>query len=105
MSPTPGDVYLVDLGLIAKERPMLVVSRFDPDAPRALSLCVPFTTKNRGSRYEVSVGRLPFMRENSWANVQGLVAVGNEKLLRRLGKLNASQFNEVRDALRFALEL
>jgi mRNA interferase MazF len=37
MSPSPGEVYIADLGMIAKERPMVVISHFDPDAPRALS--------------------------------------------------------------------
>jgi|SRR5580658_661207 mRNA interferase MazF len=105
MSPNPGDVYLVDLGMIAKERPMVVVSRHDPDAPRALSLCVPFTTKFRGSQYEVELGKCSFLRETSWANVQGTVAVGNEKLVRRLGKLSAAQHSDVKVALRYVLDL
>jgi mRNA-degrading endonuclease toxin of MazEF toxin-antitoxin module len=29
-------VWLADLGLAAKTRPVIVVSRFDPDGPRAL---------------------------------------------------------------------
>lgn len=105
MSAIPGDVYLVDLGIVAKVRPMVVVSRHDPDAPRALSLCVPFTTKNRGSKYEVAIGASSFLRELSWANVQGTMAVGDEKLLRRLGKLTATQYSEVKAALRYALDL
>jgi mRNA interferase MazF len=105
MSPIPGEVYLVDLGMIAKERPMVVVSRHDPDAPRALSLCVPFTTKNRGSRYEVEIGKCSFLREQSWANVQGTVAVGNEKLIRRLGSLTVGQHSAVKTALRYVLDL
>src|SRR5580692_6395664 len=105
MTPNPGDVYLVDLGMVAKARLMVVVSRHDPDAPRALSLCVPFTTKNRGSHYEVAIDKCSFLRESSWANVQGTMAVGYEKLLRRLGRLTAAQYSEVKAALRYALEL
>jgi mRNA interferase MazF len=105
MSPVPGDVNLVDLGMVAKERPMVVVSRHDTDAPRALSLCVPFTTKNRGSQYEVAIGKSSFLREQSWANVQGMIAVGNEKLIRRLGKLSPALFADVKIALRYALDL
>ena len=36
MSPQPGEVWLADLGLAAKTRPVIVVSRFDPDPLRAL---------------------------------------------------------------------
>jgi len=105
MSPEPGEVYIVDLGMIAKERPMVVVSRYDPDASRALSLCSPFTSKNRESPYEVGIGKSSFMREPSWVNVQGTIAVGNEKLLRYIGKLTAEQYLSVKNALRYALDL
>jgi mRNA interferase MazF len=67
-------VWLADLGLAAKTRPVVVVSRFDPDAPRALILCVPLTTQSRMSRYEVSIPKLPFLDNESFANVQGLAA-------------------------------
>lgn len=67
-------MWLADLGLAAKTRPVVVVSRFDPDAPRALILCVPLTTQSRMSRYEVSIPKLPFLDNESFANVQGLAA-------------------------------
>ncbi len=51
MTTEPGQIYLVDLGLAAKTRPMLVVSRRDDDAPRALAVCAPITTSSRDSAY------------------------------------------------------
>lgn len=41
MTPEPGQVYRVDLGMVGKLRYFVVVSRRDEDAPRALALCVP----------------------------------------------------------------
>jgi mRNA interferase MazF len=38
MNPKPGEVWLVDLGLTAKTRPVVVVSRYDSASPRALVL-------------------------------------------------------------------
>ena len=70
MSPRPGEVWLADLGLAAKTRPVVIVSRYDPDAPRALIIYVPLTTQNRGSKYEVALPSLRFLREASVANVQ-----------------------------------
>ena len=32
MKAKPGEIWLADLGLAAKVRPVLVVSRYDPDA-------------------------------------------------------------------------
>jgi mRNA interferase MazF len=41
MHPSPGDMWLADLGLAGKTRPVVIVSRSDPDAPRALVIYVP----------------------------------------------------------------
>ena len=60
MSPHPGEVWLADLGLAAKTRPVVIVSRHDPEAPRALVLYVPLTSQDRSSRYEVKLPRLQF---------------------------------------------
>lgn len=38
MPTRPGEVWMVDLGLAAKTRPVVIVSREDPDPPRALVL-------------------------------------------------------------------
>jgi mRNA-degrading endonuclease toxin of MazEF toxin-antitoxin module len=59
MNPQPGEIWLADLGLAAKTRPVVIVSRQDPDPPRALVLYVPLTTQRRNSPYEVPLPRLP----------------------------------------------
>jgi len=70
MTIEPGQVYRVDLGIVGKVRMMAVVSMKDPAAPRALAVCVPITTTCRNTWYEVPLGRKPFLREQSYANVQ-----------------------------------
>jgi mRNA interferase MazF len=85
MSPRPGEVWLADLGLAAKTRPVVIVSRHDPDAPRALTIYVPLTTQNRGSRYEVALPKLTFLAELSVANVQGIASLPVTRLERKLG--------------------
>ena len=105
MNPIPGELYLIDLGMVGKVRPAVVISRQDPDAPRALAICAPLTTENRGSAYEVPLGKLTFLDRESWVNVQGLTSLGHEKLLRRLGRLTAPQMERLKTALRFTLEL
>ncbi len=47
MTSNPGEVWLADLGMAAKMRPVVIVSRADPDPPRALILYVPLTTQER----------------------------------------------------------
>src|SRR6266496_5035105 len=80
MPPHPGEVWLADLGLAAKTRPVVVVSRDDPDPPRALILYVPLTRQNRQSPYEVVLPRLPFLDRHSVANVQGLGSLPTVRL-------------------------
>ena len=105
MNPESGEVWLADLGLAAKTRPVVVVSRLDPDAPRALVLCVPLTTQNRMSRYEVALPKLNFLDRASVANVQGLASIPTVRLERRLGQLPAAAMAELKSALAFALDL
>jgi mRNA interferase MazF len=105
MNPRPGEVWLADLGLSAKTRPVVIVSRFDLDAPRALAIYVPLTTQNRNSPYEVPIPRLAFLNEISVANVQGLASIPTVRLERRLGKLPDNAMAEIRRALSFALDL
>jgi mRNA interferase MazF len=85
MSPHPGEVWLADLGLAAKTRPVVIVSRHDPDAPRALAIDVPLTTQKRGSRYEVELPRLPFLRERAsptfYAVILSYFVADNEEFL------------------------
>ena len=105
MKAKPGEIWLADLGLAAKVRPVLIVSRHDPEAPRALILYVPLTTQSRGSRYEVPVGQLSFLEAPSVINVQGLGSIIEPRLERKLGQLPADLMANVKEALRFTLEL
>jgi len=52
MNPQPGEIRLDDLGRAAKTRPVVIVSRQDPDRPRALVLYVPLTIQQRDSPYQ-----------------------------------------------------
>jgi len=63
MAAKQGEVWLADLGLAAKTRPVVILSRDDPQAPRALVIYVPLTTQNRGSHYEIELGNLRFLNE------------------------------------------
>ena len=105
MSPQPGEVWLADLGLAAKTRPVVIVSRLDPEAPRALVIYVPLTTQNRMSRYEVPLPKLAFLDRDSVANVQGVASIPTVHLERRLGRLPAAVMTGLKRSLAFALDL
>ncbi|MGO4885077.1 MAG: type II toxin-antitoxin system PemK/MazF family toxin [Bryobacteraceae bacterium] len=105
MRPQPGEIWLADLGLAAKTRPIVIVSRQDPDPPRSLILYVPLTTQRRNSPYELPLPRLPFLDRESVANVQGLGSLPTVRLERRIGKLSVAIMERLKDALAFALDL
>jgi mRNA interferase MazF len=90
MIPKPGEVYLVDLGIAGKVRPVVIITREDPNAPRALSVTVPLTTENRGTKYEVQMPRVPWLRHQSFANVQAIAAYEHHQLIERRGRFEAS---------------
>ena len=92
-----GEVWLVDLGFVAKTRPALVVSVPALDTERALVLLVPHTTSTRGTRYEVA-SHERFLKAGAF-DEQNLVTVPDAKLLRRLGRIPSNRFDEVMVAI------
>ncbi len=105
MGAKRGDIWIADLGLAAKSRPVVIVSRDDTEAPRALFTYVPLTTQSRGSAYEVEMPKLAFLREISWVNIQGIGSLVEARLERRLGIAPAETMDRITQALIFALAL
>jgi mRNA interferase MazF len=105
--PKPGEVYWVDLGMAGKVRPLMVVSREDENAPRALAVCVPLTTEIRAGDYEVRIPRVPWMpgADQGVANIQGITGIEYRRLDRRSGRFEPSVIAEVRNAVAWMLEL
>lgn len=105
MNPKLGEVWLADLGLAAKLRPIVIVSRDDPNPPRALVVYVPLTTQNRQSAYEVMLPKLGFLKRDSVANVQGIGSLPKARLERKLGRLPDKAVEDIKAAISFALAL
>jgi mRNA interferase MazF len=105
MTPKVGEVYIVDLGHAGKVRPVVVMSREDSDAPRALALCVPLTTENRGSRYEVTLPRVPWLKKQGVANVQAIQPAGFHELTQRRGRFDEATVLKIKEAIRWAFGL
>ena len=105
MTPKPGEVYLVDLGLAGKVRPVVIVTREDANAPRALSVTVPLTTQSRGTQYEVQMPRVPWLKHQSFANVQAIAAYEHHEFLGRRGRFEQAALDRIKEAIRWALDL
>jgi len=100
MAPTPerSEVWLVDLGMVAKVRPCLVLSvPANDDNDRVLTTVIPHTTSTRDSRFEVS-SKVPFLKSGAF-DAQNIVTIPAVKLIRRLGRLPEDQMSEVQAAV------
>ena len=105
MTPKVGEVYLLDLGYQGKVRPVVIMSRDDSDAPRALALFVPLTKESRPSRYEVIMPRVPWLKHQSYANVQAIGAAEFHELTDRRGRFEPPVIAQIKDAIRYAFDL
>ncbi len=100
-SPKRSEVWLVDLGYVAKVRPCLVISIPALDQDRALATLVPHTTSSRGSRFEAQI-KTNFLREGVF-DVQNIITIPHAKLLRKLGNITPEQMLELEQVLLFWL--
>jgi len=105
IEPDSGEVWLVDFGTAAKQRPVVVLAFPQPRDARALVVVAPLTSQIRGLRGEVDIGKPKWLSKHSAVNVQGPASIDPNSLERKLGRLPVSQFGPVKDALRDLLDL
>ncbi len=98
-NPARSEVWLVDLGMVAKVRPCLVLNiPADDENDRVLTTIVPHTTSTRESRFEV-LSNVRFLKNGAF-DVQNIITVPTVKLIRRLGTLPADQMASIEATLR-----
>jgi mRNA interferase MazF len=97
MIPARGEVWLFDLGMAAKVRPVLVVSVPYGSRDRAILTVVPNTTQLRGSPFEAAVD-VQFLKPGAFL-VQGVSTYPKAWAIRKLGVLKRDQFEIVHGTL------
>ena len=97
MPPKRGEVWLFDLGMTAKTRPVLVVSVEYGDTDRAIVTVVPHTTEVRQSPFEIPI-KASFLRTGAFL-VQGVATYPKAWAIRKLGVLQSIQMEAVADGL------
>ena len=101
-TPTRSEVWLVDLGMVAKVRPCLVLSiPADDENDRVLTTVIPHTTSTRESRFEV-LSNVRFLKAGAF-DAQNVVTIPTVKLIRRLGTLPVNQLAAVEAAVKLWL--
>jgi len=101
--PRRGEVWLADLGMIAKVRPVLVLNVPFGELDYALFHVVPHTTAIRNSQFEVAVN-VPWLATGVF-NIQGSLSVPRSNLLRTLGTFTSEQLAPVEKSFRRWLQL
>ena len=103
--PQRGEVWFVDFGLVGKPRYALVLAA-QTDARLAVASVVLITTRFENTRYEVTLPRIAWLREQSYINVQSIQPVKFTEFLRKApGKFDAPVTTEVEAALKRWLKL
>jgi mRNA interferase MazF len=98
-----GDLWLVDLGMVQKTRPVLILSVDFLDHERAVVTYVPRTTAKRGTRFEVPHQAKGF--DAGAFDAQGIGSIPTVKLVRHLGTADATTLRGVEDAVKAWLAL
>ena len=100
--PRRGEVWQVDLGLVAKSQPALVLG-VPTEKTHQIYTFIPHTTSPLGTEFEVKIA-VRFLKEGAF-DAQGIGTVPSVKFQRRLGELTAAQIRQVEDALLAWLEI
>ncbi|HEY1717393.1 MAG TPA: type II toxin-antitoxin system PemK/MazF family toxin [Verrucomicrobiae bacterium] len=101
--PRRGEIWLCDLGMVAKVRPVLILNVPFGDHDYALFHIVPHTTAVRDSQFEVAA-IIPFL-ELGVFNIQGSQSIPRANLLRQMGTLTHAQLAQVEESFRRWLQL
>ena len=101
----PGEVWFIDLGIVGKPRYALVLAA-RTDARLALASVVLITKQFENTPYEVTLPRVPWLREQSYINVQSIQPVKFTEFVRKApGKFDARVISGVEAALQRWLKL
>lgn len=102
MSPIPqaGEVWFIDFGQDEKPRHALVLAS-KRNARLALATVVTITKQFGGTPFEVTLPRVPWLREQSYVNAQSIQPVQFTEFARKApGRFDDSVVQSVRHAVR-----
>lgn len=99
---TRGEIWWAS---VDKRRPVVLISRAEAYAVRALVIVAPVSTTVRGFSVEVRVGRKEGLPRPAVINCDWLVTVPKQDLIARAGVLSGPKLAQLDSALKFALGL
>ncbi len=103
--PKPGEVWFVDFGYDTKPRYGMVIAA-NENARLATASVVTITAQYGGTPYEVTLPRVPWLREQSYINAQSVQPVRFTELVRKSpGAFDARVLDDVKAALKQWLKI
>lgn len=93
------------LARLDKTQPVLLLTREEVRAVRAQVTVAPITSTMRGLRSEVRVGRHNGLDHDSVVNVDSVVTIPRDRLVRLIGALSEKQEHELTRAVHEAFDL
>jgi mRNA interferase MazF len=90
-----GEIWQIDLGMVGKVRPCLILTDPPSDDELALVTYCPHTTALRNNRWEISIPK-PFLKEGAF-HLQQINTISTAKLLRKLGELTPEEWDRFYD--------
>jgi mRNA interferase MazF len=94
----PGEIWIVDLGMVAKVRPCLILTQPPRSDELDVVTVVAHTTSRRGNRWEIPFPK-SFLDDKGAFDVQRIATVAGVKLERKLGELAPTELDVVLDRL------
>lgn len=92
-----SEVWMIDLGMVAKMRPCLLLTDYPSDDELALVTVLPHTTAVRGNRWELQISK-SFLKPGTF-HLQQVQSVSLSRLERRLGALTSEEWTIVQNRL------
>ncbi len=100
-----GEVWWAELPAPAGRRPVILLSRNEAYAVRALVTVAPVTTRVRGIPSEIPLGRRDGLPKSGVANMDSITTIPKQVLSARITVLEPPKLLAVDRAVRFALGL
>jgi mRNA interferase MazF len=105
MIPKMGETWFVDFGMASKPRWAFVIGTA-LDGRLALASVVKITTEYAGTPYEITLPRVPWLREQSYINAQSIQPVKYIELTRKApGQFDTRVLTDVRSAIKRWLQV
>lgn len=101
--PKRGEMWLVDMGMVEKVRPAVILSGICRDNDRDVITVLPHTTTLRGSDLEINIP-LPFLKPGAFL-AQSPATLPSARAIKLLGRMSQAQIRSLEIALLKWLEI